>query len=81
MAMHDGLTGLPNRHLLEEQVDDHFARLVSGQKFAILSLDLDHFKDVNDTSDIRSATNFCSKSQRACVGAFGIRYRGAARWR
>ena len=49
MALHDGLTDLPNRHLLEEQIDDHFSRLVSGQKFAILSLDLDHFKHVNDT--------------------------------
>ena len=49
MALHDGLTDLPNRHLLDEQIDDHFSRLVSGQKFAILSLDLDHFKHVNDT--------------------------------
>jgi diguanylate cyclase (GGDEF)-like protein len=49
MALHDGLTDLPNRHLLDEQIDDHFARLLSGQKFAVLCLDLDHFKHVNDT--------------------------------
>jgi diguanylate cyclase (GGDEF)-like protein len=49
MAMHDGLTDLPNRHLFGEQVENRFTQLSRGQKFAVLCLDLDRFKEVNDT--------------------------------
>jgi diguanylate cyclase (GGDEF)-like protein/PAS domain S-box-containing protein len=49
MARHDALTDLPNRRSFREQVDQHFARLVGGESFAVLSLDLDQFKSVNDT--------------------------------
>jgi diguanylate cyclase (GGDEF)-like protein len=49
MAMHDGLTDLPNRRLFGQQVANHFAQLDRGQKFAVLYLDLDRFKEVNDT--------------------------------
>src|SRR6476646_1010897 len=48
MALHDGLTDLPNRHLFGAQVENHFTQLSPGQKFAVLYLDLDRFKDVND---------------------------------
>jgi len=50
MAQHDGLTGLPNRTLLRQQVDDmllHGRR--SSDKVALLMLGLDNFKAVNDT--------------------------------
>jgi diguanylate cyclase (GGDEF)-like protein len=49
MALHDGLTDLPNRHLFSHQVESHFGQLGSDQKFAVLCLDLDRFKNVNDT--------------------------------
>ncbi len=50
LAAHDALTGLPNR----SHVQQHFARAVeslnsSGRQAALLVIDLDHFKDVNDT--------------------------------
>src|SRR3954468_8216931 len=50
MAQHDGLTGLPNRNLLRQQMDDvllHTRR--SAEKVAVLVLGLDNFKAVNDT--------------------------------
>lgn len=50
LAFHDALTGLPNRNLL----NDRLARtIVSAQRnrggFALLYIDVDHFKHVNDT--------------------------------
>ncbi len=48
LAHHDGLTGLPNRLQLREQTDA-LLPLVDQSAFAMLYLDLDHFKDVNDT--------------------------------
>jgi diguanylate cyclase (GGDEF)-like protein len=47
MAGHDPLTGLPNRTLLREKIDRELA--LSGKTSALLCLDLDHFKEVNDT--------------------------------
>jgi diguanylate cyclase (GGDEF)-like protein len=49
MAHHDALTRLPNRVLFQEQMEAAASRPGDGQHFAVLCLDLDHFKDVNDT--------------------------------
>ena len=50
MARRDGLTGLANRAVFVEAVDREVARMRrDGGSFAVLYLDLDHFKDVNDT--------------------------------
>jgi diguanylate cyclase (GGDEF)-like protein len=49
LARHDGLTGLPNRTLFQERTERAVSRLERGQPFALFCLDLDHFKDVNDT--------------------------------
>ncbi|MBX6420449.1 MAG: EAL domain-containing protein [Nevskia sp.] len=50
IAHHDALTGLPNRALLMDRLDMaiHQARR-HGQHLAVLMLDLDHFKRINDT--------------------------------
>ena len=49
-AMHDQLTGLPNRPAFLELLHETFASSRRGAKyFAVLYLDLDGFKDVNDT--------------------------------
>jgi diguanylate cyclase (GGDEF)-like protein/PAS domain S-box-containing protein len=49
-ARHDALTDLPNRKLLRERVEEGFANLdKTGTPFALLCLDLDMFKIVNDT--------------------------------
>jgi diguanylate cyclase (GGDEF)-like protein/PAS domain S-box-containing protein len=50
LAQHDGLTGLPNRNLLRQQMDEvllHSRR--TAEKVAVLVLGLDNFKSVNDT--------------------------------
>ena len=50
LAHHDGLTGLPNRILLTERIADAVALAeTQGRRFAVLCLDLDGFKVVNDT--------------------------------
>jgi diguanylate cyclase (GGDEF)-like protein len=49
LAHHDGLTDLPNRTLFCEELDRALLRTKRGDRFALLYLDLDHFKHVNDT--------------------------------
>jgi diguanylate cyclase (GGDEF)-like protein/PAS domain S-box-containing protein len=50
MAHHDVLTGLPNRLAVMEKIEEAVARhRRRGDSFAILLLDLDRFKHVNDT--------------------------------
>jgi diguanylate cyclase (GGDEF)-like protein/PAS domain S-box-containing protein len=50
MARHDGLTGLANRAVLLEKMEEAMARLRRhGNRFTIFMLDLDLFKTVNDS--------------------------------
>ena len=50
LAHHDALTGLPNRVALNERVEALIQRVVGGEAgFALLFIDLDHFKRVNDS--------------------------------
>jgi diguanylate cyclase (GGDEF)-like protein len=50
LAFHDGLTDLPNRVLFREQLDHLLKRSGQrGERLAVLCIDLDRFKDINDT--------------------------------
>lgn len=50
LAYYDQLTGLPNKALFEEQLSKSLKKAKKAeQKIALLFLDLDHFKTVNDT--------------------------------
>ena len=49
-AYHDPLTGLPNRALMRDRLDQMLAMSErSGERMALLFLDLNHFKQINDT--------------------------------
>jgi diguanylate cyclase (GGDEF)-like protein/PAS domain S-box-containing protein len=49
LAHHDALTGLPNRSSFNKKLDQEIERsLASGRRLAVLCLDLDRFKEVND---------------------------------
>ena len=49
MARHDALTGLPNRAVLEQTMEAAVAELEKDGAFAVLFIDLDQFKAVNET--------------------------------
>jgi diguanylate cyclase (GGDEF)-like protein len=49
MAHHDGLTRLANRVLFNDRLEQAIGMVGRGMEFAVICLDLDHFKTVNDT--------------------------------
>jgi diguanylate cyclase (GGDEF)-like protein len=50
LATHDALTGLPNRRLLRDRIDQALARSAQDSTLlAVFFIDLDHFKHVNDS--------------------------------
>ena len=50
MALHDSLTGLPNRKLLADRMEQLLLQSQrNNQSFALFLIDLDRFKEINDT--------------------------------
>jgi diguanylate cyclase (GGDEF)-like protein len=49
MARHDSLTDLPNRAFLQEKLACTLAEMSASERIAVLHMDLDQFKGINDT--------------------------------
>jgi diguanylate cyclase (GGDEF)-like protein len=49
LARHDALTDLANRTVFQERIEDLQGRIARGERIAVLGIDLDYFKNVNDT--------------------------------
>ncbi len=68
MAHHDALTDLPNRTVFYDEMEQILGRADSN--FAVLSMDLDHFKNVNDTLGHPigdKLLKIVAKRMRACI--------------
>jgi diguanylate cyclase (GGDEF)-like protein len=48
MALHDAVTGLPNRTKMTKHLNQAIDQIAEGQKFAVHFIDLDRFKPIND---------------------------------
>ncbi|MDQ3289605.1 MAG: EAL domain-containing protein [Pseudomonadota bacterium] len=70
-ARHDSLTGLPNRYQLLERLEESINRYSSGspRSFAVLFLDLDRFKLVNDSVGHAAGDDLLVEAGRRLVGA------------
>ena len=69
LARHDALTSLPNRMNFQEQLDNAVAEINRNGAFAVLCLDLDNFKTVNDTLGHQSGDQLLQVAARRIEGA------------
>jgi diguanylate cyclase (GGDEF)-like protein len=72
MALHDGLTDLPNRLHFRRQLESRFAPLGPDQNFSVLCFDLDRFKSVNDSLGHAFGDELLQKAaerMRGCLGS------------
>jgi diguanylate cyclase (GGDEF)-like protein len=74
LATHDYLTGLPNRVLLDDRLDEALGRAErAGDKVYFLSIDVDNFKAINDKHGHAAGDSFLvqlASRIKACVRAY-----------
>ena len=69
LALHDELTGLPNRRLFQDRLASALERARrTGSQAALLLVDLDHFKQVNDTVGHHIGDELLKRVSDAFVG-------------
>lgn len=68
MAMNDSLTGLPNRAAFAQHIELHAAAATATAPIALLYLDVDHFKHINDSKGHAAGdTLLCQVAKRLSV--------------
>lgn len=75
MAHYDGLTELPNRVMFNEMLNHAINRRRANAQLAALSLDLDHFKSINDTLGHPAGDELLKivgRKLEACVGQYDL---------
>lgn len=74
LAYHDPLTGLPNRAAFNEHIASTFASLADNASFAVICIDLDQFKEINNVYGHSTGDRFLVEVGRrlasACNGSF-----------
>ncbi len=65
LALHDALTDLPNRRSFTERLAADLASVAPGERLALISIDLDGFKEINDLRGTRPATPCSARSRGA----------------
>lgn len=79
MALTDGLTGLWNRRQMQRTIETEARRMQkTGQPVCLLSLDLDHFKAINDNSGHRAGDDVLESVSSVIRGLGNGAY--ASRW-
>ncbi|MBF0185896.1 MAG: EAL domain-containing protein [Magnetococcales bacterium] len=76
IAGHDVLTGLPNRALFQVRLSEHLAMATrSGSEVVLMFLDLDRFKQVNDTMGHKAGDELLREATRrilSCVRPYDL---------
>jgi diguanylate cyclase (GGDEF)-like protein/PAS domain S-box-containing protein len=68
-ALHDDLTGLPNRRLIRDRLDHALKRAARGGHIAVLACDLDCFKRINDSHGHRTGDDVLTATAARLVDA------------
>ncbi|MHB0950521.1 MAG: ammonium transporter [Allorhizobium sp.] len=71
LALHDPLTGLPNRALFAEKLGECVERANAGWGCAMVIVDLDHFKDINDIYGHPAGDAVIREAARRLTSALG----------